>query len=70
MERISEYFLEYSTRSGMPVEEAENRRRGSQQIAATLDILWQVATASRKLKLATLESAARRRWRQGSASAA
>jgi hypothetical protein len=67
-ERISKYFLEYSTRSGMPVEEAENRLRGSQQIAATLDILWQEATASRKLKLAR-ECAARWRWRQGSASA-
>jgi hypothetical protein len=70
MERISEYFLVYATRSGMPMEEAKERWRSSQETVATLDVLWQEATSSGKLKLATLERAARWRWRQRSSSAA
>jgi hypothetical protein len=69
MERIGEYFLAYATGAGMPVEEAEKRRRGSQNIVATIDILWQEATASGKLERAVLESSARWRLRQRSAAA-
>jgi hypothetical protein len=59
MERIAEYFVDCILASGVSVEEAEDRRRGSQHAADTLDVLWQAAKVAEKLDVTKLEPAAR-----------
>jgi hypothetical protein len=61
-ERIADYFLDYVLSSGIPRKEAEDRRRGTEHVAATLDMLWQTATESGRLEVTMLQPAMR--WRR------
>jgi hypothetical protein len=62
LEKIAEYFVTFIIASGVSREEAEARRRGSQHVVDTLDMLWQAAKETGKFDVTKLEPATR--WRR------